>query len=126
MKNSRKLKVYAAVAIVCAVSVWGNHSQPAAAQSKPTGRTYQIFPGITFPNFPGTGSPSTPPKPVLPLVEVPTPGLQPMKTTRRRSTTEQPSAAEKPRTRRIRRNVESQSTEEKPKTRRLRRAKPQQ
>jgi hypothetical protein len=120
MKNSRNLQAYGLVAVVCAVALWSDPQRMAWAQGKPSGRTYQIFPGITFPNFPGTGArqnpgptttPSTPAKPVIPLVEVPTPGLQTARSgntkvnagNRRRTVTEQQAPTEKPRTRRPRR-----------------------
>ncbi len=121
MKNSRNLQIYGLVAVICAVTLWSDPPRMASAQNKPAGRTYQIFPGITFPNFPGTGTrqnpgptttPSTPAKPVIPLVEVPTPGLKAapsgstgtrLNNRRRRTTTEKQAPTEKPRTRRPRR-----------------------
>lgn len=124
MKNSRNLQAYGLVAVVCAVALWSDRPRMASAQSKPAGRTYQIFPGISFPNFPGTvtpnsgtrqtpgpTTPSTPAKPVIPLVEVPTPGLRtvrnsnavPTANRRRRTTATQQDPTEKPRTRRPRR-----------------------
>jgi hypothetical protein len=120
MKNSRNLQAYGLVALVSALVLWSAPQRMASAQNKPAGRTYQIFPGITFPNFPGTrqtpGPTTTPPaKPVIPLVEVPTPGLQkarnisssPVRTNnkRRRTITEQQAPTEKPRTRRPRRST---------------------
>jgi hypothetical protein len=124
MKNSRNLQAYGLVAVVCAVALWSDPQRMASAQSKPSGRTYQIFPGISFPNFPGTNNPSTttrqtpssPTKPVIPIVEVPTPGLQ----------TARGSNATAPSTNRRRRNaIKPQAPAEKPRTRRPRRAKPQ-
>jgi hypothetical protein len=99
MKNSLNLKAYAALAISCAVAAWSTPQQSALAQSQPTNRTYQIFQGITFPSFPGTGASTTTPvtKPVMPLVEVPTPGLG-LKTSgsnSRRSTAGQETTKEK-------------------------------
>jgi hypothetical protein len=128
MKNSRNLKANAALAVICAVAAWSTSQQSALAQSQPANRTYQIFQGITFPNFPGTGSSPTTPvtKPVLPLVEVPTPGLglKTSGTNSRRSNTGQETTKEKTGVRRRTTTIQRQSTEEKPPIRRTRRVQP--
>jgi hypothetical protein len=107
MKNSRNLKAYPALAMICAVAAWSTSQQSALAQSQPANRTYQIFQGVTFPSFPDTrSSPTTPvTKPVLPLVAVPTPGLG-LKTSgsnsRRTTTIQRQSTKEKAPIRRTR------------------------
>lgn len=128
MKNSRNPKAHTALAVICAVAAWSTSQQSALAQSQPANRTYQIFQGITFPSFPGTGSSSTTPvtKPVLPLVEVPTPGLglKTSGTNSRRSTNGQETTKEKTGVRRRTTTIQRQSTEEKPPVRRTRRVQP--
>jgi hypothetical protein len=126
MNNLRSLQACGLASIFWAVAVCSVPQQSALAQSKPTNRTYQIFPGVTFPHFPGTGGTrpttgptTTPAKPVIPLVEVPTPGLKPVRSATNRTNSGQRT------NQRQRNNTVRQAPAEQPRTRRSRRAKPQ-